>query len=156
MPRRGKVIKRELFPDIKYNSLIVSQLINKVMKCGKKRKAERIVYSALELMEQERKGAPVEILEQAIKNATPLLQVKPRRVAGATYQVPVEITGERGISLAMRWLINSARGRGGKSMAEKLAAEILDAAQSQGGAVKRREELHKMAQANRAFVHFRW
>ena len=156
MPRRGRVIRRELSPDIKYNSQLVTRLINKLMQCGKKRKAEGIVYSALEFVEQQGKGNPVEVLEQAVKNATPLLQVKPRRVAGATYQVPVEVRRERGISLAMRWLVNSARGRGGKSMTEKLAAEILDAFQSQGGAVKKREELHRMAQANRAFVHFRW
>ena len=156
MPRRGKVEKRELPPDVKYNSQLVARLVNRLMKWGKKSKAEHIVYSALELVEQQRKEAALNILEQAIKNVTPLLQIKPRRVAGATYQVPVEVKGEQGTSLALKWLVGSARIRSGKSMVEKLAAEILDAAQSQGGAVKKREEIHKMAQANRAFVHFRW
>jgi len=156
MPRRGKVVKREVPPDTKYGSLLVARVINKVMKWGKKRKAERIVYTALELASGQISRAPADTLEQAIKNATPLLQVKPRRVAGATYQVPVEVKGDRGTSLAIRWLLNSARARSGKSMAEKLAAEIVDAARGQGTTIKKREDTHKMAEANRAFAHFRW
>jgi small subunit ribosomal protein S7 len=126
------------------------------MYSGKKRTAERIVYTALNLSGQRMKQDPIDVLEQAIRNATPLLEVKPRRVAGATYQVPVEVRGNRSSSLAIRWLVKSARARSGKSMAEKLAAEISDAAQGQGATIKKREDTHKMAEANRAFVHFRW
>ncbi len=156
MPRRGRVIKREITPEAKYNSQTVAKVIHKVMKYGKKRKAERIVYTALDLCAQRTEKAPGSLLEQVIMNATPLLEVKPRRVAGATYRVPVEVRKERGTSLAIRWLVKSARARSGKSMAEKLAEEIMDAAQGRGATVKKREELHKMAEANRAFVHFRW
>jgi small subunit ribosomal protein S7 len=126
------------------------------MKWGKKSIAEWIVYSALEIVERQMHRDPVDVLEQAIRNATPLLQVKPRRVGGATYQVPVEVKGQRGISLAMKWLVAATRARSGKSMAEKLAAEIMDAAQGQGATIKKREDTHKMAEANRAFVHYRW
>lgn len=156
MPRRGKVVKREPPPDTRYNSQLVTRVIHKIMRGGKKRKAEGIVYTALELAAEQVKRAPADTLEQAIKNATPLLKVKPRRVAGATYQVPVEVKGEHGTSLAIRWLISSARSRSGKSMAEKLAAEITDAVRGQGATIKRREDTHKMAEANRAFAHFRW
>ena len=123
---------------------------------GKKSVAETIVYGALDVVRDRMKRDPVDALEQAIKNATPLLEVKPRRVGGATYQVPVEVRPDRGLSLAMRWIVRSARARGGKSMAEKLAAEVLDAAQRQGAAIKKREDTHRMAEANRAFVHYRW
>lgn len=126
------------------------------MKWGKKRKAERIFYTALELAAGEIKKTPVETLEQAIKNATPLLKVKARRVAGATYQVPVEVRGDRGSAIAISWLLSSARARSGRSMVERLAAEIVDAARGQGATVKKREDTHKMAEANRAFAHFRW
>ncbi len=126
------------------------------MKWGKKRKAERILYTALELAAGEIKKTPVETLEQAIKNATPLLKVKARRVAGATYQVPVEVRGDRGSAIAISWLLSSARARSGRSMVERLAAEIVDAARGQGATVKKREDTHKMAEANRAFAHFRW
>ncbi len=156
MPRRGRVVKREVPPDIMYSSQLVTKVVNKVMKWGKKSTAERIVYTALELAAGQMKKSPVDILEQAVKNATPLLEVKPRRVAGATYQVPVEVRGDRGTSLAIRWLLSSARARGGKSMVEKLAAEIVDAAQGQGATIKKREDTRKMAEANRAFAHFRW
>ncbi len=156
MPRKGKIVKREIPPDTRYNSQMVTRVISKVMKGGKKRKAEGIVYSALEIASGELKKAPADLLEQAVKNATPLLKVKSRRVAGATYQVPVEVRGEQGTSLALRWLVSSARSRGGKSMVEKLAAEIVDAARGQGATVKKREDTHKMAEANRAFAHFRW
>jgi small subunit ribosomal protein S7 len=123
---------------------------------GQKATAERIVYDALQLVSQHLNNDPVEALEQAVKNATPLLMVKPRRVGGATYQVPVEVPSDHGRFLAMKWLITSARARGGKSMKEKLAAELIDAIQGKGGAIKRREDVHKMAEANKAFVHFRW
>ncbi len=156
MPRRAQAIKREIPPDAKYQSVIVARLINKVMRCGKKSTAERIVYDALQVVEQQESKSPVSVLEQVIKNVTPLLEVKPRRIGGATYQVPVEVRSDRGLSLAMRWLVNSARARTGKSMAEKLAAELSGASKGQGAAVKRREDVHRMAEANRAFAHFRW
>jgi len=136
---------------------MVSRLINKVMLSGKKTIAEQIVYGALELLEAQGGGRPaLEIFDLAIKNATPLLEVKPKRVGGATYQVPMEIKGERRMSLAIRWLIQSARKRPGKSMAEKLAGELRDAAANQGATIRRREETHKMAEANKAFAHYRW
>ncbi len=156
MPRRGKVEKREVLPDARYGSQLVTRVVHKVMRWGKKSKAEKIVYIALDLASEELKRSPVDALDQAIRNATPLLQVKPRRVAGATYQVPVEVKGDRGSVLAIRWLLASARARSGKSMAEKLAAEIVDAVRGQGATIKRREETHRMAEANKAFAHFRW
>ena len=156
MPRRAQATKREISPDAKYHSILVSRLINRVMKGGKKSTAESIVYGALEAMEQADAQPPVGILEQAVKSATPLLEVKPRRIGGATYQVPVEVRPDRGLSLALRWLITSARARPGKSMAEKLAAELGGAAKGQGATIKRREDMHRMAEANRAFAHFRW
>ena len=156
MPRRAQAIKREISPDAKYQSVIVARLINKVMKCGKKSTAERIVYGALQVVEQQESKVPVSVLEQAVRNATPLLEVKPRRIGGATYQVPVEVRPDRGLSLAMRWLVNSARARTGKSMVEKLAAELGGASKGQGATIKRREDIHRMAEANRAFAHFRW
>ncbi len=156
MPRRAQAIKREISPDAKYQSVIVARLINKIMKCGKKSTAERIVYGALQVVEQQESKAPVSVLEQAVKNATPLLEVKSRRIGGATYQVPVEVRPDRGLSLAMRWLVNSARVRTGKSMVEKLAAELSGASKGQGATIKRREDTHRMAEANRAFAHFRW
>jgi small subunit ribosomal protein S7 len=156
MPRRGRVIERELSPDARYHSVIVTRLINRVMTQGKKATAERIVYEALDIMERQESKDPVNVLEQAVRNATPLLEVKPRRVGGATYQVPVEVRPDRGASLAIRWLIRSARARADKSMAEKLAAELVDASKEQGATIKKREDTHKMAQANRAFAHYRW
>jgi len=156
MPRRAKAIKREIPPDAKYHSVTVAKVVNKVMMQGKKSTAGRIVYGALQILEQQEGKAPVNILEQAVKNATPLLEVKPRRVGGATYQVPVEVRHDRGLSLAVRWLVNSARARAGKSMAERLAAELSDAAKGQGVTIKKREDTHKMAEANRAFAHYRW
>ncbi len=156
MPRRGRVIKREIYPDAKYRNITVSRLINRLMMRGQKSTAERIVYDALQIMEQQEQKAPVNILEQAVKNATPLLEVKPRRVGGATYQVPVEVRPDRGLSLAIRWLIKAARARTGKSTAEKLAAELSDASKGQGATVKKRVDTHKMAEANRAFAHYRW
>ncbi len=156
MPRRAQAIKREIPPDAKYQNITVAKLINKVMMCGKKSTAERIIYDALQIIEHQGSKAPVTVFEQAVKNVTPLLEVKPRRVGGATYQVPVEVRPDRGLSLAIRWLVNSARARAGKSMAEKLAAELSDASQGQGATVKKREDTHKMAEANRAFAHYRW
>lgn len=156
MPRRGTVVKRKVIPDGRYHSLTVTRLIKKVMLGGKKSTAERIVYGALDIMEQRGSSTPAAVLEQAVKNVTPLLEVKPRRVGGATYQVPVEVRPDRALSLAMRWLIRAARGRAGRSMAEKLAAEVTDAAKGQGTAAKKREDTHRMAEANRAFAHYRW
>ena len=156
MPRRARAIKRKISPDAKYHNVIVAKLINKVMMCGKKNTAARIVYDALQIVEQQGRKAPIDVLEQAVRNATPLLQVKPRRVGGATYQVPIEVRPERALSLAIRWLVNSARAREGKSMAEKLAAELSDASKGLGVTIKKREDTHKMAEANRAFAHYRW
>ena len=156
MPRRAQAIKREIPPDAKYHNTTVAKLINKIMVCGKKSTAERIIYGALQILEQQGAKAPVTVLEQAIKNVTPLLEVKPRRVGGATYQVPVEVRPDRSLSLAIRWLVKSSRARTGKSMAEKLAAELSDASQGQGASIKKREDTHKMAEANRAFAHYRW
>jgi small subunit ribosomal protein S7 len=157
MPRRARVLRRPTPPaDPKYGNLTVAILINKVMLDGKKATAERIVYDALDLVNKQLNTEPLTVLDQAIKNVTPLLQVKSRRVGGATYQVPVEVEARRGLSLAMRWLIGYAKERGGKSMAEKLAAEIADAAQGQGATIKKRQDTHKMAEANKAFAHYRW
>jgi len=143
-------------PDPKFHNATVSRLISKVMKCGKKRTAERIVYEALDVLEQRSSKDPVTALEQAVKNATPLLEVKPRRVGGATYQVPVEVRPDRGLFLALTWLLKSARARKGKSMTERLADELSDALRGEGTTIKKREDTHKMAEANRAFAHYRW
>jgi small subunit ribosomal protein S7 len=156
MPRRNKPAAREIAPDAKYNNVTVMKFINRVMVRGKKSTAERIVYGAMQLIEERTKRNPVDVFEQAIKNATPVLEVKPRRVGGATYQVPVEVHPSRRLSLAMRWLIQSSRNRSGKSMAEKLAAELMDASQGTGATIKKREDTHKMAEANKAFAHYRW
>jgi small subunit ribosomal protein S7 len=156
MPRRARAQKREVIPDAKYRSATVARLITKIMACGKKRTAESIVYGALEILEQKVSKDPVAALEQAVRNATPLLQVKPRRVGGATYQVPVEVQPDRGLFLALNWLIASARARKGKPMQERLAEELADAFQGQGNTIKKREDTHRMAEANRAFAHYRW
>jgi len=156
MPRRTRPVKREIPVDAKYQNETVARLINRIMMCGKKSTAERIVYGALQIMEQRVSKEPVSMLEQAVRNATPLLEVKPRRVGGATYQVPVEVRPDRGLSLALRWLVKSAGARSGKSMAEKLATELTDASQGEGVTIKKREDTHKMAEANRAFAHYRW
>jgi small subunit ribosomal protein S7 len=156
MPRRARVVRRETPPDPKFGSRTLAKFINKVMVGGKKSLAERIVYQALEGVERQGHANPVDVFEQAMRNATPILEVKPRRVGGATYQVPVEIRGDRRVSLAMRWLIGSARSRPGRTMADKLSGEILDAARGQGATVKRRDDVHRMAEANKAFAHYRW
>jgi small subunit ribosomal protein S7 len=156
MPRRARVIKRDIRPDAKYQSEDLSRFINKVMMQGKKSIAERVVYKAMDLIEVQTHRSSLDTFEQALRNVTPVVEVKPRRVGGATYQVPVDIRPERRSALAIRWLINSARARRGKSMAEKLAAELMDAAVGQGVTVKKKEDTHRMAEANRAFVHYRW
>ena len=156
MPRRARVTRRELPPDARYNNVTVARMTNKIMACGKKTTAEKIIYDALDIIEKQGAKSPINILEQAIRKATPLLEVKPRRVGGATYQVPVEVRPDRALSLAIRWLLKSTRARAGKSMAEKLAAELSDAAKEQGATIKKREDTHKMAEANRAFAHYRW
>jgi small subunit ribosomal protein S7 len=157
MPRRArKVVRRIPPPDAKYNSVTVAKFINKVMMRGQKATAERIVYNALELAAGQLNSNGVDVLEQAIKNVMPLVMVKPRRVGGATYQVPVEVAEHQARSIAMKWLVAAARARSGRSMVEKLANELIDATQNKGAAVKKREEVHKMAEANKAFVHYRW
>jgi len=156
MPRRAPAIRREISPDAKYHNVLVTRLINRIMRQGKKSTGERIVYGALQTIEQREPKAPVSVLEEAVRNATPLLEVKPRRVGGATYQVPVEVRPDRSLSLALRWLVTSARARAGKSMAEKLAAELSDASKGQGATIKKREDTHRMAEANKAFAHYRW
>jgi small subunit ribosomal protein S7 len=156
MPRRAQTEKREITPDARFRSLTVARLITKIMTRGKKRTAEQIVYGAMELLEQQVSKDPVAALEQAVRNATPLLQVKPRRVGGATYQVPVEVQPDRGLFLALSWLVKSARARKGKAMTKRLADELADAFQGQGATIKKREDTHKMAEANRAFAHYRW
>ena len=157
MPRRAKrVKKRVIAPDARYGSVDVAKFVNKIMLCGKKSTASRIVYGAMDIAAQQVESEPVELLAKAVESATPLIRVKPRRVGGATYQVPMEVDKKIGRQLAMRWLIVAARARSGKSMEEKLAAELVDAVQGRGSAVRRREEIHRMADANKAFVHYRW
>ncbi|MDD5127443.1 MAG: 30S ribosomal protein S7 [Dehalococcoidales bacterium] len=156
MPRRARNTKREIQPDPRYHNIVIARLITKIMERGKKRTAEDIVYGALELLEKQSSKDAITALEQAIKNATPLLQVKPRRVGGATYQVPVEVQPDRGLFLALKWIIASARARKGMPMKRRLAAELIDAYQGQGSTIKKREDTHKMAEANRAFAHYRW
>jgi small subunit ribosomal protein S7 len=156
MPRRNRPPRREIEPDIKHNSVMVARFINKLMMHGKKSIAERILYDAFDIIESRVHKNPLDVFEEAVNNATPILEVKPRRVGGATYQVPVEVMPERRLSLAMRWLVQNARKRSGKSMAEKLAAELMDAAQGQGATIKKKEDTHRMAEANRAFAHYRW
>ena len=156
MPRRGRVPKRDILPDPQYESDLVARLINTVMLDGRKSLAERIVYSALDEVQEKTGKDPMEVLEEALKNIMPVVEVKPRRVGGATYQVPVEVRPERRRSLALRWLVQFARTRGERSMASRLAAELMDAANNAGGAVRKKEETHRMAEANKAFAHYRW
>jgi small subunit ribosomal protein S7 len=156
MSRRNRPEKREVLPDPRYGNELVAHLINKIMLSGKKSTAERIVYGAMETLEQRAKKPALEALEQAIRNATPIIEVRPRRVGGATYQVPMEIREDRRLALALRWLIQSARKRPGKSMVDRLSGELMDAFNNQGNTVKKREDTHKMAEANRAFAHYRW
>ncbi len=156
MARRRRAEVRIPPPDIKYDSIQLSQFINRVMWNGKKTTAQRIVYSALDRVEQQANRPGLEVFEQAIRNATPMLEVKSRRVGGATYQVPTEVRPTRRTALAMRWIITAARARGGRPMHESLASQLLEAARNQGPAVQRRNEAHRMAEANRAFAHYRW
>jgi len=156
MPRKGPAVRREIQPDPVYQNPLVTQLINKVLLNGKKTVAERIVYDALEQISQRTANDPVITLKKAVENVRPLLEVKSRRVGGASYQVPVEVKPQRGTTLAMRYLVNFSRQRRENSMSERLVAEIMDASNGQGAAVKRREDMHKMAEANKAFAHYRW
>jgi len=156
MPRRREVTKREIRPDPKYKSPLVSRFVNSIMKRGKKSVAERIFYGALDIVGQRAKEDPLKVFEKSVNNAKPVLEVKSRRVGGATYQVPTEVRAERRTALAIRWLISYARERSEKSMREKLAGELLDAANNRGGAIKKRDDVHKMAEANKAFAHYRW
>ena len=156
MARRRRAIRRVIQPDPRYNSVTLSRFIDKIMQRGKKTVAQRVVYQAFDILGQESKRDPLEVFEQALKNTTPVLEVKPRRVGGATYQVPLEVRPERRQTLAMRWLVSAARARTGRPMRERLAQELMDASRGQGVAIKRREDLHRMAEANRAFVHYRW
>ncbi|NLG89578.1 MAG: 30S ribosomal protein S7 [Clostridiaceae bacterium] len=156
MPRRGHVPKRDVLPDPIYNDKVVTKLINNVMLDGKKGVAQKIVYSAFETVREKTGKEPLEVFEQALNNIMPVLEVKARRVGGATYQVPVEVRPERKQALGLRWLVNYARQRSERTMSAKLAAEILDAANNTGNAVKKKEDTHKMAEANKAFAHYRW
>ena len=156
MPRRNRPPKRKVLPDIKYNNQQVEMCINRVMKWGKKSVARSVVYDAFGLIEERTQRDPIQTFEQALKNATPMVEVKPRRVGGATYQIPIEVEPGRRIALALRWLLASARGRSGKSMAEKLAGELMDAANNVGATIKKREDTHRMAEANKAYAHYRW
>jgi small subunit ribosomal protein S7 len=156
MPRKGPAVRREIAPDPVYQNVLVTQLINKVLRDGKKSLAERTVYRALEIISERTANDPVITLKKAVDNARPLLEVRSRRVGGANYQVPVEVRPARGTTLALRWIVNNARARKEHTMAERLVGEIMDAAQGQGASVKRREDMHKMAEANKAFAHYRW
>jgi small subunit ribosomal protein S7 len=156
MPRKGPVTRRIPPPDMLYGSRLVTRLINQVMRRGKKGAAERAVYGALAEMHKRSGKDPLELFEQALRNVMPTLEVRPRRVGGATYQVPMEVRPTRRLALALRWMVTSARARSARSMGEKLAAELMDAASGQGASVKKREDTHRMAEANRAFAHYRW
>ncbi|MCS7283436.1 MAG: 30S ribosomal protein S7 [Anaerolineae bacterium] len=156
MPRRYRPPKREIEPDLRYNSVLVAKFINKIMRNGKKSVATRIMYQAMDIVQQRMKRPALEVVEEAVRNVSPILEVRPRRVGGATYQVPVEVPPHRQLSLAIRWLVEAARSRSGRSMAEKLAAELMDAVNKTGAAYKKREDTHRMAEANQAFAHYRW
>jgi len=154
--RRNKPAKRPVRPDAKYGNTSITMFINRMMYDGKKSVAIRIMYDALEIVSEQAKASAVDVFETALRNVTPAVEVKPRRVGGSTYQVPIEVDPIRGRSLAMRWILGSARNRNGKSMAEKLATELLEAYKNEGAAVKKKDETHRMAEANRAFAHYRW
>lgn len=156
MPRKGHIVKRDVLSDPVYNSKVVTKLINNVMLDGKKTIAQKIVYDAFDIVKNREKKDALEVFETAVNNVMPVLEVKARRVGGATYQVPIEIRPERRQTLALRWLVNYARARHEKTMPEKLASEIIDAVNSTGGAFRKKEEMHKMAEANKAFAHYKW
>jgi small subunit ribosomal protein S7 len=155
MSRRSKPDKREILPDARYNSVHVQSFINRVLRDGKKSLAATLIYDAFEMIAERTKRNPVEIFDQAMKNVGPVMEVRPRRVGGATYQVPMEVSAYRRFALATRWVIAAAKSRSGKTFSEKLAAEFMDAANNQGSAIRKREEVHKMAEANRAYSHYR-
>jgi small subunit ribosomal protein S7 len=155
MSRRSKPEKREIIPDARYNSVHIQSFINRVFRNGKRSIATHLVYNALDMIEERTKRNPTEVFDQALKNVSPLMEVRPRRVGGATYQVPMEVPPVRRFALATRWIITSAKARSGKSFSEKLAGELIDAANNTGAAIRKREEVHKMAEANRAFSHYR-
>jgi len=156
MARRREAEKREVIPDPKFRNILVARFINCILKEGKKSIAEKIFYSALSRIEEKTKEDPLKVFKKAVDNSAPILEVRSRRVGGATYQVPVEVAPSRRIALGIRWLIGNARGRAGKSMSEKLSGELLDAYNNTGGAVKKKEDVHRMAEANKAFAHYRW
>jgi len=156
MPRKREVKKRQILPDPKYHDTLIAKFINGIMRRGKKSVAEGIFYGALDLIKEKTRSDPLKIFNQAMDNVKPLIEVRPRRVGGATYQVPVEVRSERKMALAIRWIISFAKQRSEKTMEEKLSAELIDAANSRGAAIKRREDTHKMAEANKAFAHYRW
>ncbi|MFN7253223.1 MAG: 30S ribosomal protein S7 [Anaerobacillus sp.] len=156
MPRKGPVVRRDVLPDPLYNSKLVTRLINRIMVDGKRGVAQTILYRAFDLVQERTGNNPMEVFEQAIKNIMPVLEVKARRVGGANYQVPIEVKPERRTTLGLRWLVNYSRLRGEKTMEERLANEIMDAANNTGASVKKREDTHKMAEANKAFAHYRW
>ena len=156
MSRRREVPKRDILPDPKFGSTQITKFVNMIMHSGKKSTAEAIMYNALETITQRGKGESLEVLDQALENVSPMVEVKSRRVGGATYQVPVEVRADRRVTLAMRWIIDASRKRGEKSMQMKLAGELMDASENRGSAVKKREDTHRMAEANKAFAHFRW
>jgi len=156
MPRKGPAKKREIDPDPIYGNRLLQRLINRVLKDGKKSIAEKIVYSALDVIEQKTKRKGIEVFEEALRNVMPVIEVRPRRVGGATYQVPVEVRPDRRVSLALRWIVTNARKRAGHTMIEKLAGELIDAANNTGASIKKKEDTHRMAEANKAFAHYRW
>lgn len=156
MPRRGGVTKREIIPDPIYHENMVTQFINKIMLNGKRGLAEKTFYGALDIIKEKTGNDPLEVFQQAMKNVMPVLEVRPRRVGGATYQVPVEVRPDRRVSLAMRWIVSNARVRPERTMREKLAAELMDAANNTGASIKKKEDTHRMAEANKAFAHYRW
>ena len=156
MPRRREITKREILPDSRYNNELVAKFINNLLLRGKKSLAESILYGAFDIIEKKTKELPVEVFEKAVNNVKPVIEVKSRRVGGSTYQVPTEVRQARRVSLGIKWLIDNARKRAGKSMKEKLAAELIDAANSRGASVKKKEDVHKMAEANKAFAHYRF
>ena len=155
MPRRSSPPKRKVMPDNKYNNIYISMFINRMMFGGKKSTASNIMYTAMAIIEERAEKNPVEVFETALRNVTPTVEVKPRRVGGSTYQVPMEVPPHRATALGMRWLLQNSRGRGGRGMANKLASELIDAANGQGASVKKKDDTHRMAEANRAFAHFR-
>ena len=156
MPRRGNIPKREVLPDPVYNSILVTKLVNSIMLDGKKGVAQKVVYAAFDTIKEKTGKDPLEVFSAALENIMPSLEVKARRVGGATYQVPIEIRPERRQTLALRWIVDFSRKRGEKTMAERLCAELIDASNNTGAAVKRKEEMHRMAEANKAFAHYRW